>query len=207
MTAALRFDPIRLPPECEKLRKEVRAFLADEIAAGTFDPHKPNREDADAPEFSRRVGAKGWLGMTWPKKYGGHERSFLERYVVTEEMRVANAPTRRFFVADRQSGPVLLKYAPEHIKMDILPRICRGEVCFAIGMSEPNSGSDLFAAKTTRHQDRRRLSDQRHKDLDVVGAYRRLHDRDLPDVTAHERKPPSRPDPVSGQDEDSRASR
>src|SRR5207253_29037 len=121
---------------------------AEEIAAGTFDPHKPNREDTDAPEFSRRVGAKGWLGMTWPKKYGGHERSFLERYVVTEEMRVANAPTRRFFVADRQSGPVLLKYAPENIKMDILPRICRGEVCFAIGMSEPNSGSDLFAAKT-----------------------------------------------------------
>src|SRR5258707_3849720 len=63
-------------------------------------------------------------------------------------MRVANAPKRRFFVADRQSGPVLLKYAPEHIKMDILPRICRGEICFAIGMSEPNSGSDLFAAKT-----------------------------------------------------------
>src|SRR6202042_1061290 len=148
MTAALRFDPIRLPPECEVLRRQVRAFLADEIAAGTFDPHKPNREDADAPAFSRRVGAKGWLGMTWPKKYGGHERSFLERYVVTEEMRVANAPTRRFFVADRQSGPVLLKYANERIKMDILPRICRGEVCFAIGMSEPNSGSDLFAAKT-----------------------------------------------------------
>ena len=57
MTAALRFDPIRLPPECEQLRKEVRAFLAEEIAAGTFDPHKPNREDTDAPEFSRRVGA------------------------------------------------------------------------------------------------------------------------------------------------------
>ena len=148
MTAALRFDPIRLPPECEQLRKEVRAFLAEEIAAGTFDPHQPNREDTDVPEFSRKVGARGWLGMTWPKKYGGHERSFLERYVVTEEMRVANAPTRRFFVADRQSGPVLLKYAPENIKMDILPRICRGEVCFAIGMSEPNSGSDLFAAKT-----------------------------------------------------------
>ena len=148
MTAALRFDPIRLPSECEQLRKEVRAFLAEEIAAGTFDPHQPNREDTDVPEFSRKVGARGWLGMTWPKKYGGHERSFLERYVVTEEMRVANAPTRRFFVADRQSGPVLLKYAPENIKMDILPRICRGEVCFAIGMSEPNSGSDLFAAKT-----------------------------------------------------------
>jgi len=59
MTAALRFDPIRLPPECEQLRKEVRAFLAEEIAAGTFDTPQPNREDADAPEFSRRVGAKG----------------------------------------------------------------------------------------------------------------------------------------------------
>src|ERR1700733_7848485 len=148
MTAALRFDPIRLPPECEKLRKEVRAFLAEEIAAGTFDPHRPQGGDSDVPGFSKRVGERGWIGMTWPKKYGGHERSFLERYVVTEEMRVANAPTRRFFVADRQSGPVLLKYAPEHIKMDILPRICRGEVCFSIGMSEPNSGSDLFAAKT-----------------------------------------------------------
>ena len=201
MTAALRFDPIRLPPECEQLRKEVRAFLAEEIAAGTFDPHQPNREDTDAPEFSRKVGAKGWLGMTWPKKYGGHERSFLERYVVTEEMRVANAPTRRFFVADRQSGPVLLKYAPEHIKMDILPRICRGEVCFAIGMSEPNSGSDLFAAQDPRHQDRRRLSDQRHQDLDLVGAYRRLHDRDLPHLAADQGKPPPRPDAVSGQDE------
>ncbi len=148
MSFALRFDQIRLPAECEKLRHEVRAFLAEEIAAGTFNPYEPLREDSDVPEFSHRVGQRGWIGMTWPKKYGGHERTFLERYVVTEEMRVANAPTRRFFVADRQSGPVLLKYANERIKMNILPRICRGEVCFAIGMSEPNSGSDLFAAKT-----------------------------------------------------------
>ena len=148
MTAALRFDQIRVPPECEILRREVREFLAEEIAAGTFNPHEPQREDTDIPEFSHRVGARGWIGMTWPKKYGGHERTFLERFVVTEEMRIANAPTRRFFVADRQSGPVLLKFANEKIKTDILPRICRGEVCFSIGMSEPNSGSDLFAAKT-----------------------------------------------------------
>ena len=98
--------------------------------------------------FSRRVGAKGWIGMTWPKRYGGHERTQLERYVVTEEFRVANAPSHLHFVADRQSGPILLKYAPEHVKNDVLPRICRGEVCFSIGMSEPGSGSDLFAAKT-----------------------------------------------------------
>src|SRR5204863_6771379 len=148
MTAALRFDPIRLPRECAQLRKEVRAFLAEEMAAGTFDPHKPNREDTDIPEFSRKVGAKGWLGMTWPKRYGGQERSFLERYVVTEECRVANAPVGVHFTADRQSGPILLKYANERIKSDIVPRITRGECCFCIGMSEPGSGSDLFAART-----------------------------------------------------------
>src|SRR6266852_5488462 len=147
MSAELRFDPIRLPAECEALRQEVRAFLAQEIAAGTFDPDRPGHGVSHDPDFSRRVGAKGWIGMTWPKKYGGRERSFLERYVVTEEFRVANAPVRLYFVADRQSGPILLKYAPEHVKMDILPRICRGELCFVIGMSEPNSGSDLFAAK------------------------------------------------------------
>ena len=148
MTANLSFDPIRLPEECETLRQEVRAFIADEVAAGTFDPDRPHDGDQHSPEFSRRIGQKGWIGMTWPKKYGGQERSFLERYVVTEEFRVANAPVRLHFVADRQSGPVLMKYAPEHVKVDVLPRICRGEVCFAIGMSEPNSGSDLFAAKT-----------------------------------------------------------
>src|SRR5882724_1291500 len=146
--AALQFDAILLPPECETLRQEVRAFIAQEVAAGTFDPRQPRNGDLHNAALSRRIGAKGWIGMTWPKKYGGHERTFLERYVVTEEFRVANAPVRLHFVADRQSGPILLKYAPEHVKMAIVPRICRGEACFVIGMSEPGSGSDLFAAKT-----------------------------------------------------------
>jgi acyl-CoA dehydrogenase len=148
MNTSLSFDPVRLSPQCEALRTEVRAFLAQEISAGTFDPHHPGYSESYDVDFSRRVGAKGWIGMTWPKQYGGHQRSQLERYVVTEEFRVANAPANFHFVADRQSGPILLKYAPEHIKKDILPRICRGELCFAIGMSEPGSGSDLFAAKT-----------------------------------------------------------
>ena len=148
MTVALRFDPIRLPPHCQELRSEVRVFLADEVAKGTFNPQNPKADPASADAFSRRVGERGWIGMTWPKKYGGQERSFLERYVVTEEMRVANAPTRRFFVADRQSGPTLIRYANESIKQNLLPRMIRGEVGFCIGMSEPGSGSDLFAAKT-----------------------------------------------------------
>ncbi len=148
MSSTIEFDPIRLPPEAEALRKEVRAFLKDEIAAGTFDPQTAHLGKGFNPEFSRKVGERGWIGLTWPKEYGGHERSFLERYVVTEEFRVAGAPTRAHFTADRQSGPMLLKYAPEEVKQDIVPRITRGECYFCIGMSEPDSGSDLFAAKT-----------------------------------------------------------
>jgi acyl-CoA dehydrogenase len=148
METELTFDPVRLPLECQRLRADVRAFLAEEMAAGTFTPHIGGIDGAYSRDFSRKVGARGWIGMTWPKEYGGQERSFLERYVVTEEFRVANAPVRLHFIADRQSGPVLLKYGSDRVKADVLPRICRGEVCFAIGMSEPNSGSDLFAAST-----------------------------------------------------------
>ena len=68
--------------------------------------------------------------------------------MLTEEFRVANAPTRVYFTADRQSGPTIIRYGTESIKNDILPRIVKGEISFCIGMSEPNSGSDLFAAKT-----------------------------------------------------------
>jgi alkylation response protein AidB-like acyl-CoA dehydrogenase len=148
MTDAIHFDPVRLPEAAQALRCEVRAFLADEIAAGTFDPRRGVTSAVFDPGFSRRVGARGWIGMTWPRRYGGGERSFLERYVVTEEFRVANAPVGLHFTADRQSGPILLRHASERIKSDILPRITRGECCFCIGMSEPGSGSDLFAAAT-----------------------------------------------------------
>ena len=84
MGTELTFDPVRLPAECVALRKEVRAFLAKEMEAGTLNPNIGGGIDgAFSEEFSRKVGAKGWIGMTWPKKYGGREKSFLERFVVT----------------------------------------------------------------------------------------------------------------------------
>lgn len=146
MTNAIQFDPERLPPEAEALRKEVRAFIDEERAAGTFGA--PDQGRAFNREFSKRVAAKGWIGLTWPKEYGGQERSFLERYVINEELLIANAPTRSHFTADRQSGPVILKYGDEEVKRDVIPRIISGDCTFCIGMSEPDSGSDLFAAST-----------------------------------------------------------
>jgi len=145
--SAIQFDPVRLPLVAQHLRADVRTFIAEEVTAGTFDPNAGLKSAMFDREFSKRVGAHGWIGMTWPKAYGGHERSQLERYVVTEEFRAVNAPTWSHFVADRQSGPMLLKYADESIKSEVLPRIARGELCFCIGMSEAGSGSDLFAAK------------------------------------------------------------
>ncbi len=86
--------------------------------------------------------------MTWPKKYGGHERTALERYVVLEETLAAGAPVSAHWVADRQSGPLLLRFGTEEQRQRFLPRIARGELAFAIGMSEPDSGSDLASVRT-----------------------------------------------------------
>jgi acyl-CoA dehydrogenase len=142
-----RFDPLTLPPECETLRQDVRAFVAEEKAAGRW------RSGGDftsghSPDFSRRLGARGWIGMTWPKKYGGQEKSFLERYVLTEELLAAGAPVGAHWVADRQSGPLILRFGSESQRQEILPRITRGECYFCIGMSEPDSGSDLASIRT-----------------------------------------------------------
>src|SRR5437660_2755737 len=92
MAYNFHFDPVDLPPEAKELRQEVRAFLRQEIEAGTFAPDSERAPFSIAKAFARKVGAKGWIGMTWPKEYGGHERSHLERYVVIEEMLAHRAP-------------------------------------------------------------------------------------------------------------------
>jgi alkylation response protein AidB-like acyl-CoA dehydrogenase len=145
--ATFHFDLCELPPETETLRAEVREFLRETL--GESGPlRRAGSWGGFDREFSRKMGARGWIGMTWPKQYGGHERSALERYVVTEEMLAAGAPVGAHFVADRQSGPLLLRYGTEEQRQRFLPRIVRGELAFAIGMSEPDSGSDLASIRT-----------------------------------------------------------
>ena len=143
----LSINPCTLGPEHEALRAEVRTFLAAALA------DDPPRERAKnwaraSPEFSRKLGARGWIGMTWPKQFGGHERSSLERYVVLEELLSAGAPVAAHWIADRQSGPLLMRFAAPALAQRILPGIARGETYFCIGMSEPDSGSDLAAIRT-----------------------------------------------------------
>jgi alkylation response protein AidB-like acyl-CoA dehydrogenase len=135
-----RFDPVELPPGCRALREEVRDFLKSELKSADL------RRGFD-PEFSRKMGAKGWLGMTWPKPYG-HGRTQFERYVVIEEMLAAGAPVSAHWTGDRQSGPNILRFGTQEQKDFFLPRIVAGQLYFCIGMSEPDSGSDLAAART-----------------------------------------------------------
>jgi acyl-CoA dehydrogenase len=94
------------------------------------------------------LGARGWIGMTWPKRYGGHERSTLERYVVLEELLACGAPVGSHWVAERQSALLLMRMSPELLAPRIVPGIARGEIFFCIGMSEPDSGSDLASVRT-----------------------------------------------------------
>lgn len=142
------FD-IALPESTTVLRHAVRAFLAKELADGSFVPECDAWIAGFSPEFSVKLGQRGWLGMSWPRQYGGHERSALDRLVVTEELLAAGAPVAAHWIADRQTGPLLLRYGTEEQRLRFLPAIARGECYFAIGMSEPAAGSDLAAIRTT----------------------------------------------------------
>ncbi len=148
--SGLRFDPLSLPAAAEALRREVREFVAAELPAGYW----PNADfgEGHSPAFSRKLGERGWIGMTWPKQYHGGERTFFERYVVTEELLAAGAPVSAHWIADRQSGPLLLRYGSEAQRRRYLPRIASGECYFSIGMSEPNTGSDLASVRTRADQ-------------------------------------------------------
>jgi alkylation response protein AidB-like acyl-CoA dehydrogenase len=141
-TPIFRFDPVELPPEAVALRQEVRSFIKEHQHLMGFTRGEFNRD------FSRAMGKRGWIGMTWPKQYGGHERSSFERYVVIEEMLVAGAPLSAHYTGDRQSGPNLLRFGTEEQKQFFLPKIAAGELTFCIGMSEPDSGSDLAGTRT-----------------------------------------------------------
>jgi alkylation response protein AidB-like acyl-CoA dehydrogenase len=148
MSSSLTLAPAPPSEAAEEVRTQVREFLAEELAAGTFTTHVDTWLSGVDPAFSRKLGERGWLGMTWPKEYGGHERSAMERYAVTEELLAAGAPVAAHWIADRQSGPNLLRYGTEAQRQAILPRIAAGECYFVIGMSEPDSGSDLASIRT-----------------------------------------------------------
>lgn len=146
--SSLNLAPVQLSESCADLRQQVRAFLAEEIRNGGFEPGCDALLGGFDAEFSRRLGQRGWVGMTIPKEYGGGGHSALERFVVTEELLAAGAPIAAHWAADRQIGPGLMRFGTELQKQKFLPAIASGECFFALGMSEPGSGSDLASVRT-----------------------------------------------------------
>lgn len=140
-----KFSPI--PPEAEAIRADVRRFLAEALADYPPTRRAESWMGFDAA-FSRRLGERGWIGMALPKRYGGAEAGAFARYVVMEELLAAGAPVSAHWIADRQSAQLVLRYGTERQRDRHLPAICRGESFFCIGMSEPNSGSDLASIRT-----------------------------------------------------------
>lgn len=136
------------PHALDELRLQVRAFVAEQQRAGRIGRYADSWLTGWDEDFSRALAANGWLGMTVPVSYGGHGRSHQERFVVTEELLAAGAPVGAHWIADRQIVPSLLKYGTEEQRRKFLPAIARGECNFGIGMSEPDSGSDLASVRT-----------------------------------------------------------
>ncbi len=137
-------------PEEEVFRAEVCSFLDKELTPELKEDFKPWAwgRVPDEPltprirEFNLKLGEKRWLGISWPRKYGGGEGTAMQGAILLEELALRRAfiPT---YNAVMMSGPTILRYGTEQQKMDYLPRIARGEIEFALGYTEPEAGSDL----------------------------------------------------------------
>lgn len=155
MTALIdRFELAELPARAQAFRQDVQDFLKAELPPLPADRRARSWMGFDAG-FSRKLAARGWVGVTLPRAYGGAEMDAFSRFVLIEELLCAGAPVSAHWIADRQSGPQIRKFGSEAQRSFYLPRICRGEAFFCIGMSEPNSGSDLASVGTraTRRTD------------------------------------------------------
>jgi alkylation response protein AidB-like acyl-CoA dehydrogenase len=152
----------RIPDSAEALRPGVRSFLDGALAGRPTDRLARSWMGFDA-DFSRSLAQQGWVGLTLPRQYGGGGQDAFHRFVLAEELLARGAPVSAHWIADRQSGPLILKYGSEAQREFFLPKICAGEVFFCIGMSEPQSGSDLAGLRTraTRSTDGWRLKGQK----------------------------------------------
>lgn len=149
----VRFGWTELTPEEQSLQADVRAFLAAELGRDAGRRPGLGMNGAASREFSRKLGARGWLGMALPKRYGGAERSAVDRFVVTEELLCYGAPVGHHWLADRQTGAVINRFGTEEQKARFLPGIASGELGFSVGLSEPGAGSDLAAIRTRAVRD------------------------------------------------------
>lgn len=141
------FDFVAVPSSLDGFRQEVRTFLDEELADMPLHERARTWMGTDVG-FSQKLAKRGWLGLTIPTSHGGAGKDFMARFVLSEELLVAGAPVAAHWIADRQSAPLIMRYGTKAQQDFYVPRICRAEAFFCIGMSEPNSGSDLASIRT-----------------------------------------------------------
>src|SRR5438309_1286402 len=133
--------------EQRALRKELReyfeALLTPAVRAEMGEPGEGNPRFRD---LVRTMGRDGWLGLGWPKEYGGQGRSSLDQFVFFDEVQRAGAPFP--FVTVNTVGPTIMAYGSDAQKQEYLPGILRGDINFAIGYTEPEAGTDLASLRT-----------------------------------------------------------
>ncbi len=141
------FDFVAVPSTLDSFRQDVRAFLDHELANMPLHQRARTWMGTDVA-FSRKLAERGWLGLTIPTSHGGAGKDFMARFVLSEELLVSGAPVAAHWIADRQSAPLIMRYGTPEQQDFYVPRICRADAFFCIGMSEPNSGSDLASIRT-----------------------------------------------------------
>jgi alkylation response protein AidB-like acyl-CoA dehydrogenase len=143
---------VDLTEEQRNLQTELRRYFAElmtpelerEVSVG----------EGGGPLFRqalKKLGADGWIGIGWPKEYGGQGRSPIEQYLFADEAQRAGFPFP--FLTISTVGPTIQEYGSESQKREFLPRILRGECLFAIGYSEAEAGTDLASLKTRADRD------------------------------------------------------
>lgn len=136
----------------EALRRELRAYyaklLTPEILA------ECQRSEGVGPvvrEVVKQMGADGWLGIGWPKEYGGRGMTPIEQFIFFDESMRAGAPVPMLTV--NSVAPTIMQFGSDEQKKFFLPKILKGEIHFAIGYTEPNAGTDLASLQTRAVRD------------------------------------------------------
>ena len=142
---------IDLTPEQKTLRKTLRKYFKDLMTPDRTAGTRGMEGGSVYRDTIRQIGQDGWLGVGWPKEFGGGGLTMVEQMIFLEEQRRSGAPFP--FVTVSTVGPALMELGTEEQKAEYLPRILAGECHFSIGYSEPEAGTDLASLQTSAVRD------------------------------------------------------
>jgi alkylation response protein AidB-like acyl-CoA dehydrogenase len=141
-------------PENEAFRQEVRQFIAENVTPALRAELEEGPQKGSGPltkELFLKLGQQGWIGMSWPKEYGGQGRDPIDQYIFEEELVRAKVPLDIGNIIEQ--APAIMMAGTEEQKTYFLPRLAQGEVSFALGYTEPSGGTDLASLQTRAVED------------------------------------------------------